>query len=155
MRWYIGLLLVLSLIVPQSLMAAPSQSRDRYRPMRITEQTRNTTIRTDDATKKVELKVSITGGARPYTYTWYQGVVGDKSSPLTPSNSAKISPTLTHGTYTFWSEIKDGTGEVIRSRAITVAIVPQTVGPLTIRKQPRSQEVEQTGATTPIYLHLV
>lgn len=152
MRWYIGLLLVLSLIVPQSLMAATPQNRDRSRPLRITEQTRNTTIRTDDATKKLDLRVSVTGGTRPYTYSWYEGAIGDTSTPI--GSRERVRLTLAHGTYTYWAEIEDAAGEIVSSRAINISIVPRTVGPLSIRKQPQSQEIESTGALTSVELEV-
>jgi len=151
MRWYIGLLVVLSLIVPQSF-TAHAQTRDRQRLLRITEHTRNTTIRTDDASKNVELRVSVTGGTRPYTYTWYEGAVGDTSTQVGTRDRLKVA--LAHGTYTYWAEVEDSAGATVSTRTITIAIVPRTVGPLSIRKQPQSKEVERTGATTSVELEV-
>jgi len=108
-------------------------------PLSIASISRSMNITTSDASKKIDLEVEARGGVKPYGYTWYQGGAGDTSAPV--GSGKKFSPVLTAGSYSYWAQVSDASGNTVDSTTIAVMIVPpptptpSPVVPLSIKKQ--------------------
>ena len=134
---------------PFMAFAAPS----RIVPLQIKKQPVNVTTTTTVGSKKIELSIEATGGTKPYTYTWYQGSVGDTTTVV--GNRIKLSTTLAIGSYNYWVRVSDATSATINSNAVTVAIaafVAPTPVPLRITSQSRDMAYNIIAANKVIEL---
>jgi hypothetical protein len=102
-------------------------------PLVIIDQTLDQTIFAYEATEEVELNVNVDGGLEPYTYTWYQGELGDTSTVVGIED--EIALDLAPDTYTFWAEITDSNGDTVTSESVIIDVI---AAPLTFSREPRN-----------------
>ncbi|MFM2032244.1 MAG: hypothetical protein RLZZ297_1009, partial [Chloroflexota bacterium] len=149
MRKLLTIVAIIAALVPTLVMAAPSRPSDHgrpgggggssTRPLTIKRQPRDISFESSDASKRIELKVEAEGGMRPYSYTWYEGSLGDTSSPVSSRNEARI--TITPGTYTYWANITDRAGNSIDSNEAQVEFLTPGSIPLAISSQTGDQDL--------------
>jgi hypothetical protein len=136
-------------MLPFMAFAAPS----RIVALQIKKQPVNVTTTTQSTTKKIELEIEATGGTKPYTYTWYQGSVGDTTTVV--GNRSKFSSTLAIGSYSYWARVTDATSATVDSNVVSVAVaafVAPTPMPLRITSQSRDMAYNITVANKVIEL---
>ena len=136
-------------MLPFMAFAAPS----RIVALQIKKQPANVTTTTTIGSKKIELAIEATGGTKPYTYTWYQGSVGDTTTVV--GNRSKFSSTLAIGSYSYWARVTDATSATVDSNAVNVDIatfVAPTPAPLRIASQSRDMTYAITAANKVIEL---
>ena len=73
--------------------ALPTPTAVPTTPLSIKKQTGDISLVTSDTRKQVELKIEATGGLKPYSYTWYNGAVGDTSTIVGTRKEVKASVT--------------------------------------------------------------
>ncbi|NBU65776.1 MAG: hypothetical protein EBS29_14925, partial [Chloroflexia bacterium] len=138
-------------LFPLMTFAAPSRIVALQFKTQPADVTTTTTI--TSRTKKIEFAVEATGGTKPYTYTWYQGSVGDTSTVV--ANRSILQTTLAPGNYRFWARVSDASSTTIDSRAVNVAIaafVAPTPVPLRITAQSRDMSYSISEANKVIAL---
>jgi len=146
------LILIVAFILgmfPFMAFAAPS----RIVALQIKKQPANVTTTTTIGSKRIELEIEATGGTKPYTYTWYQGSIGDTTTVV--GNRSKLSSTLAIGSYNYWARVTDATSATVDSNQVTVAIaafVAPTPLPLRIASQSRDMAYSITAANKVIEL---
>jgi len=146
------LILIVAFILgmfPLMAFAAPS----RVVALQIKKQPANITTTTVSTSKKIELEIEATGGTKPYTYTWYQGNVGDTTTVV--GNRSTLNTTLATGTYSFWARVSDATNATVDTSAVSVVIaafVAPTPMPLRITSQSRDMAYNITAANKVIEL---
>lgn len=86
------------------------------------------------------LSVEPTGGIAPYSFAWYQGALGDTSTPI-GSDAATISVSPTEGFTLYWVRITDSAGAQYDTDAISVDFTPTA---LAITK-PLSGKIDKTS----------
>jgi hypothetical protein len=136
-------------MLPLMTFAAPS----RVVALQIKKQPANVTTTTTVGSKKIELEIEATGGTKPYTYTWYQGSVGDTTTVI--GNRSKLSTTLAIGSYSVWARVSDATSATVDTSAVSVAVaafVAPTPMPLRITSQSRDMAYNITAANKVIEL---
>ena len=136
-------------MLPFMAFAAPS----RIVALQIKKQPVNVTTTTLSTTKKIELEIEATGGTKPYTYTWYQGSVGDTTTVV--GNRNKLSSVLAIGSYNYWARVTDATSATVDSNVVSVAVaafVAPTPVPLRITSQSRDMAYTITAANKVIEL---
>jgi hypothetical protein len=72
------------------------------------------------------LSVVPTGGIAPYSFAWYQGAIGDTSTPI-GTDAATISVSPTEGFTLYWVRITDSAGTQYDTDAISVDFAPATL----------------------------
>jgi hypothetical protein len=146
------LILIVAFILgmfPLMTFAAPS----RVVALQIKKQPANVTTTTTVGSKKIELEIEATGGTKPYTYTWYQGSVGDTTTVI--GNRSKLSTTVAIGSYSVWARVSDATNATVDTSAVSVAVaafVAPTPVPLRITSQSRDMAYNITAANKVIEL---
>jgi len=121
-------------------------SHGQIRPLRIVEQTPDITLVTENPSERIRLNVRVSGGDQPYTYTWYQGDVGDTSTEV--GHRSRIRLTITPGHYTYWVQISDNQNNTVDSDPIQVDITtPGATGPLAIADQSHDTTLVTTDGT--------
>jgi SprB repeat len=146
------LILIVAFILgmfPLMTFAAPS----RVVALQIKKQPANIATTTVSTSKKIELEIEATGGTKPYTYTWYQGSVGDTTTVI--GNRSKLSTTLAIGSYSVWARVSDATNATVDTSAVSVAVaafVAPTPVPLRITSQSRDMAYNITAANKVIEL---
>jgi len=148
------LILIVAFILgmfPLMTFAAPS----RVVALQIKKQPANVTTTTTVGSKKIELEIEATGGTKPYTYTWYQGSVGDTTTVI--GNRSKLSTTVAIGSYSVWARVSDATNATVDTSAVSVAVaafVAPTPVPLRITSQSRDMAYNITAANKVIELKI-
>ena len=111
-------------------------------PLSIKKQTGNISLVTSDPSKRIELKIEATGGLKPYSYTWYNGAVGDTSTIVGTRKDIKVS--VTPGTTQFWAQVVDANGDSVDSSQVNVTIAAPS---LRWEREPRDTAVSWRGGT--------
>ena len=111
-------------------------------PLSIKKQTGNISLVTSDPSKRIELKIEATGGLAPYSYTWYNGAVGDTSTIVGTRKDVKVS--VTPGTTQFWAQVVDANGDSVDSSQVNVTIAAPS---LRWDREPRDTTVIWRGST--------
>lgn len=150
---------LIAALVPTVVLAAPAHPTDRgghgggsgsTRPLVIKRQPRSMSFESDDASKRIELKVEVEGGSKPYAYTWYQGALGDISTPVSTRSEARI--VITPGSYTYWANITDRNGNSVDSSEATIEFNAPGELPLAIKSQSGDLDVIATEGSKRIEL---
>jgi hypothetical protein len=149
-------LMVLTIVLfPVITMAAPSSGAGSSGALRIDRQPNNISITNSDASQHIELEVEAKGGAKPYTYTWYQGTAGDTSTSV--ATARKLTTTLTPGEYSFWAQVSDASGATADTRTVSVSIRARTTPtpvPLSIASVSRNVASTTSDASKKIDLEV-
>ncbi len=101
-----------------------------------------------DRDGRLELEVDATGGAKPYTYAWFQGAVDDESTPV-GNNYDEIKIPADAGNSTYWVKITDRLSNTVKSDAISTSFTPSA---LTIKKMSRGRTIPLKNGTAKIEL---
>ena len=161
MKRFLTIMALIAALVPTVVMAAPAHPMDRgghgegsgsTRPLVIKRQPRSMSFESSDASKRIELKVEVEGGSKPYGYTWYQGALGDISTPVGTRAETRIS--ITPGTYTYWANITDRNGNSVDSSEATIEFNAPGVLPLAIKSQTGDMDVIATDGSKRIELNV-
>ena len=161
MKRTLTILAIIAALLPTIALAAPIHPSDHghgggggyTRTLSIERQSRDILFESSDPSKRIELNIEIQGGVRPYTYTWYQGALGDISTQVSTRSAARIS--ITPGSYTFWANVTDRAGTSVDSTEIAVEFTTPGELPLAIRSQTGDLDLIATDGSKSVELQVV
>ena len=139
MKRFLTIMAIIAALLPTIALASPSRPGDRgesgesSRVLTIKKQPRDISFESADESKRIELKIDVQGGVKPYTYTWYQGTLGDTGAPVSSRSEARIR--ITPGSYTYWAHVTDRAGTTVDSNEIAVEFLVPGETPLAIKSQ--------------------
>ena len=139
MKRILTILAIIAALLPTIALASPSRPGDRgesggsTRVLTIKKQSRDMSFESSDESKRIELKIDVQGGVKPYTYTWYQGSLGDTDAPVSARSEARIR--ITPGSYTYWARVTDRVGTSVDSNEVAVEFLVPGETPLAIKSQ--------------------
>ena len=139
MKRLLTIMAIIAALLPTIALASPSRPGDRgesggsSRVLTIKKQSRDMSFESADESKRIELKVEVQGGVKPYTYTWYQGTLGDTDTSVSSRSEARIR--ITPGSYTYWARVTDRAGTTVDSNEIAVEFLVPGETPLAIKSQ--------------------
>ena len=116
----------------------------------IKRQPRSSSFESADPSKRIQLKIEVQGGVKPYAYTWYEGPLGDISTQVSTRSEARI--VITPGIYTYWANVTDRNGNSVNSNEATIEFIAPGELPLAIKSQTGDLDVIATYGSKNIQL---
>ena len=157
MKRILTIMALIAALLPTIAMAAPARpaasgnsSGSSTRPLVIKRQPRSSSFESADPSKRMQLKIEVQGGVKPYTYTWYEGSLGDISTQVSTRSEARI--VITPGTYTYWANVTDRNGNSVNSNEATIEFIAPGELPLAVKSQTGDLDVIATYGSKNVQL---
>ena len=153
MKRIVTILAIIAALLPTIAFAAPSRpsaSAGSSRALTIKKQSRDMSFESADVSKRIELKIEVQGGIKPYAYTWYQGTRGDTDAPVSARAEARIR--IAPGSYTYWARVTDRAGTTVDSNEVAVEFLVPGETPLAIKSQTGDLDVIATDGNKRVQL---